>query len=288
MTDLPRIIDALNALRLELGPDIDEFIHYDAFLMRRDLVEHCRRSVERTINRHYLPNFQFASTDHARWHFRNRDSMPFWFMDMPSQEEHYLHNWIRAALVPSYKHYCFEVADALKRFDANVTRTVSDYRTLRESGDKTNVNRSAQVIGLLRAGRNLPPGPIDAPGDLMGMAPWTARIKRLLPTDALPTTDRSLHRWPSQAQSHRQDRAQCEMPSAWRIKFIYYLGEMECPSGHDPDEWSRSYHGYHESWEWVPTRKLRAPKSTSAVFSKLASQDLWSPSARRTHYKYDD
>jgi hypothetical protein len=287
VADLPRIIDALNTLRLELGPDIDEFIDYDAFLRRRDLVEHCRQSVERSIGRMYLPGFRFASTDHARWHFRHRDFMPFWVMDLPSREEHFLDNWIRAAFVPSYKHYCFEIADALKRFDENVLRTVSEFRTLTETGDKANISRSAQIIQIRRAGRNLPPGPINAPGDLMGMDPWTTRIKKLLPASALPTTERSLHRWPAQAQSQRKLRAQSDLRSAWRIKYIFYLGGMKCPAGHDPRAWNELYLGYHEAWEWVPPRKMRAPTSTSTSFSALASQELWSPSARRVRYEYD-
>lgn len=288
MADLPRIIDALNALRLELGPEIDEFIHYDAFLRRRDLLDHCRRSVERTINRLYLPGFQFASADHARWHFRNRDFLPFWVMDMPCREEHYLDNWIRAAFVSSFKHYCFEVADALKRFDESVFRTVSEFRALTETGEQSDINRSAQFIQFRRVGRNLPPGPINAPGDLMGMEPWTTRIKDLLPASALPTTERSLRRWPAQAQSQRRARASEKPRSAWRIRYIAYFGNPPCPSGQDPAKWQAAFGGYYESWEWAQPRRRRAPERTSICFREIASRELWNASARRVRYEYDD
>ncbi len=288
MENLPKIIDALNSLRNELGEDVDKYLNYDAFLRKRDLVEHCRHSVENHIGRNYLPGFRFASTDHARWHFRNRDFLPFWVMDFQSNEEHWVRNWIRAAFVPSYKHYCYEVATALKRYDDNTIRTVRDFKELIEKGDKKAINRATSIMKICRSGKNLPPGPVKIPNELMGIDPWTTRIAKLFTEDILPTTSRSLRRWPEQAVSRREARKNTKPFSGWYIDYLCYFGEIPCPEGHDPEKWGEMFHDYYENWKWAPVPGIPDPQRTSMSFKSLVSPDLWNASEKKVRYKYDD
>lgn len=285
---LGAIIEAFNELHLKYGTDADRFVNYDAMLRNRRIVEHCRRSVENGISRNYLPGFRFKDTDHARWHFNNRDKLPFWIMDVDYGEKYWDENWIRSIFVPSYKHYCYEVANALQRYDHSTSEAVDQFNSAKESGDRTEVNRIVQYLLLRRAGRNLPPGPITAPGGLMAMSPWTERITKLFPKEVLPTTDRSLRRWPRQAVGAREARTIRKPPSGWYIDYLCYFGEIHRPDGHDPEVWSDRFHVYFESWKWAPIEGSPDPKRTSFSFKTVATSDLWSPSAVRTRYKYDD
>lgn len=285
---LGEIIEAFNDLHLKYGADADRFIDYGAMLRNRRIVEHCRSSVERSVSRRFLPGFRFKNTDHARWHFNNRDKLPFWIMDVEYGEKYWDENWIRSIFVRSYKHYCFEVANALQRYDNSTHDAVRECKRAYENRDEASLKRIVALMKLRRAGRNLPPGPVMAPGGLMGMAPWTERIKKLFSNDILPTKDRSLRRWPAQALGSREVRGRGAPPSGWHIDYLCYFGEIPCPDGHDPDLWSEKFHDYFESWKWSPVEGHPAPQCTSISFSTVAEPRLWNPSAVRTPYKYDD
>ncbi|MBE0564595.1 MAG: hypothetical protein IH621_01440 [Krumholzibacteria bacterium] len=285
---LGEIIEAFNDLHLKYGADADRFIDYGAMFRSRRIVEHCRRSVENGISRRYLPGFSFRDTDHARWHFNNRDKLPFWIMDVDYGEEYWDENWIRSIFVPSYKHYCYEVAYALQRYDQSTAEAVKEFARVKETGDKAAVNRISQFLLFRRAGRNLPPGPINAPGGLMAMSPWTERLTKLFPEEVLPTTDRSLRRWPFQAVEGRRTRARRKPPSGWYIDYLCYFGDIPCPDVQDPDVWSEKFHDYIESWKWAPIEGCPDPQRKSISFRSVASADLWNASAVRTRYKYDD
>ena len=284
---LGKVIGAFNDLHIKYGDDADQFIDYDALLRNRKIVEHCRRSVENSISRQYLPGFRFKSTDHARWHFNNRDKLSFWIMDVDYGEEYYAENWIRAAFVSSYKQYGYEVARALKQYDESTKDAVRDYRAIVKTGNQTHINRAATIMKIRRSGRNLPPGPVNFPGDLMAIDPWTIRISKLFTKDVLPTTLRSLNRWPDQALARRQSRRKSDPPSGWYIDYISYFGEIPCPDGHDPDIWIEKFHGYFESWKWESIPGVPNPKRTTQTFLNPASPDLWNQSATRTKYKFD-
>lgn len=285
---LGQIINAINNLHLKYGAEADRFIDFGALLHNRKIVEHCRRSAEASISRRFLPGFRFKNTDHARWHFNNRDSLAFWIMDVDYGEKFWSENWIRSIFVRSYKHYCFEVANALRRFDDSTREAVREYNDAYESSDTAKKERIAAMMGIRRWGRNLPPGPVSCHGGLMGMAPWTERIKRLIPDATLPTTDRSLRRWPEQALGNREARAKATPPSGWYIDYVSYFGNIPCPDGQNPEMWAKAFHEYHEQWKWAPSESDRTPQCTSISFDTVACSTLWNPSAVRTRYKYDD
>ncbi|MFO7697895.1 MAG: hypothetical protein R6X16_12170 [Anaerolineae bacterium] len=279
MMDFDQLFYDFASLHKRLGQDLEKYVKRESFEHSLEFIEWYKKRMEDELSRDYLPGFRFEDVKHAAWHFRIRDYPPYWIFNLPIPPERFMHDWVRALLVPNRYHYLAEVAHALKQADLNTAAWIRELNHLRNEGDPHQLRRAVNAATLLRRLRALPPGPVEGPRKLMGTMSWPKRMEVISPTG-------SAHRWARRVRKDRQQRRAASPPSGWIISSISFHGRLnEKKSVRGLDKRVRP--GYFEVWRWEPLDGRPSPKCTELPFRSPASDDLWQHLWKRKKYRLD-
>jgi hypothetical protein len=244
--DLMRDLEDLYAKH---GEALDPFINFDALWEWDDYISTWRKQSQKHIAQQYLPGFQFESNENFRWHFRGRDD-PRMVLRVRRDPGRAFDDWIRAIMVPKVVHYRAEIALAMQRWEARNKKLMGKYW----DSSMGWINRVQHVL----------------------------QIAPVVGTDGTPNdvTERTIWRWAEAAERYRQERANAEIPSRWRIASIElasdsalrWIERYDHEAVYPPVE--RPEH-YRESWVWDDADGHPAPLTDTITFGWPADGSLW-------------